>query len=155
MRQQGGFSYVIVMFLVAALSLASVRALENTFVAEQRDKEEELLWRGAAYREAIRDYYVNAPGSAHSYPEQLSELLYDGRFTNPRRHLRKSYRDPMAADGQWELVRNEDGRLIGVRSRSDVRPVKRAGFVEELANFANAQRYSDWQFVYVPESKDK
>jgi len=40
MRQQGGFSYVIVMFLVAALSLASVRALENTLVSEQRDKED-------------------------------------------------------------------------------------------------------------------
>lgn len=155
MRQQGGFSYVIVMFLVAALSLASVRALENTLVAEQRDKEAELLWRGLAYRTAIRDYYVNAPGSAHSYPEQVSELLYDGRFTNPRRHLRKSYRDPMAADGQWELVRNDDGRLIGVRSRSDVQPIKREGFIEALAGFANARRYRDWQFVYVPESKEK
>jgi len=154
MRQQGGFSYVIVMFLVAALSLASVRALENTLVAEQRDKEEELLWRGMAYREAIRDYYVNAPGSAQSYPEAVSELLYDGRFTNPRRHLRKRYGDPMAPDGEWELVRNEDDRVIGVRSRSNVRPIKREGFSDDLASFANAERYSDWQFIYVPKAKE-
>lgn len=152
MRQQGGFSYLVVMFLVAALSLASVRALEATATAERRDKEAELLYRGIAYRDAIRDYYTNAPGTAHSYPETVNELLYDSRFTNPRRHLRKAYRDPLVADGQWELVRNDDGRLVGVRSRALGKPIKRDGFPETLDSLVNAERYSDWQFVYLPES---
>lgn len=153
MRRQEGFSYVIAMFLVAALSLAAVRALESTKVAEQRDREIELLWCGIAYRDAIHDYYENAPGSIHTHPETVAELLYDSRFTNPRRHLRKAYRDPMAADGVWELLRNEDGRVTGVRSRSAVAPLKRAGFPEGFDSFAQARRYSDWQFVYIPERK--
>lgn len=147
MRQQG-FSYVVVMFLVAVLSIVSVRALENTLTSERRDKEAELLWRGMAYRDAIRDYYINSPGTSQVYPQQLSDLLYDARFTVPRRPLRKLYRDPMTADGQWELVHNPDGKLIGVRSRSTLKPIKRDGFPDDLKNFANAEHYSDWQFVY-------
>lgn len=149
MRQQG-FSYVVVMFLVAALSLAAVRALERTIVAERRDKEAELLWRGMAYRAAIRDYYLNAPGTAQSFPHQLSDLLLDDRFNRLRRPLRKSYRDPMTDNGEWELLRDEDGLLIGVQSRSTLKPLKRSGFPPELAGFDDAQHYSNWQFIYKP-----
>jgi hypothetical protein len=56
----------------------------------------------------------------------------------------------MTADGQWGLVRNASGELIGVFSRSPVKPLKRAGFPAELAGFENAQHYSDWKFVYQP-----
>lgn len=151
MRQQG-FSYVLVMFLVAILSIVSVRALENTLTSERRDKEAELFWRGMAYRDAIRDYYINAPGSSQVLPQQLSNLIYDGRFAIPRRPLRKLYRDPMTSDGQWELVHNPDGKLIGVRSRSALKPIKRDGFPEEQKDFANAEHYSDWKFVFQPST---
>lgn len=147
MREQG-FSYVVVMFLVAILSLVSVRALETTATRERREKEAELLWCGQAYRDAIRDYYVNAPGTAQAYPAQLKDLLYDTRFTIPRRPLRKLYRDPMTADGQWQLVQDEAGKLIGVRSRSTLKPLKQDGFADDLPGFAHAAHYSDWKFVY-------
>jgi len=149
MRQQG-FSYVVMMFVVALLSIASVRALEVTLTNERRDKEAELLWRGQAYRDAIRDYYLNSPGTAQSFPAQLSDLLYDGRLTVPRRLLRKLYHDPMTSDGQWALVRNDAGKVIGVRSLSTLKPLKQAGFPPELASFTNAQHYSDWNFVFQP-----
>ena len=64
MRREGGFSYVIVMFLVAVLSIISVRALETTLTRERRDKEAQLLEAGTAYMNAIRLYYEGAPGSA-------------------------------------------------------------------------------------------
>jgi type II secretory pathway pseudopilin PulG len=149
MRQQG-FSYVVVMFLVAIVSIISVRALETTMTAERRDKEVELLWRGQAIRDAVRDYYVNSPGTAQVYPQKLSDLLYDTRFTVPRRPLRRLYLDPMTAEGEWELVHNDAGKLIGVRSRSALKPIKQAGFPAELASFTDAQHYSDWNFVYQP-----
>ena len=147
MRQQG-FSYVVVMFLVAILSIVSVRALETTLTNERREKEAELLWRGQAYRDAIRDYYLNAPGTSQVYPSQLKDLLYDQRFTQPRRPLRKLYRDPMTEDGQWQLVHDAAGKLIGVRSRSTLKPLKQDGFPAELQGFAHAAHYSDWQFVF-------
>lgn len=147
MREQG-FSYVVVMFLVAILSIVAVRALEATATAERRDKEAELMWRGLAYRDAIREYYVNSSGTERIYPKKLSDLLDDRRFTIPQRPLRKLYRDPMTEDGQWELVRNEAGQLIGVRSRSRLKPLKQDGFSDGLMGFDNAAHYSDWKFVY-------
>jgi hypothetical protein len=127
MRRQGGFSYVIAMFLIAVLTIASVRALENTLTSERRDKEVEILWRGMAYREAIRIYYSNSPGTDKSFPQELKDLLYDPR-----------------------LVRNEEGRVIGVYPNSSAMPVKQAGFPDELANFIGAKHYSDWKFIYQP-----
>ncbi|MDN2700403.1 type II secretion system protein [Janthinobacterium sp. SUN100] len=150
MRHERGFSYVVVMFLVAVTAITSVRALENVQVSERRDKEAELLWRGMAYRNAIRDYYLDSPGTAHSFPQQLSALLLDERFTRPRRPLRRLYRDPMTEDGNWGLVHNNDGALIGVYSRSSAKPLKQAGFVPELQAFTGTQRYSDWKFVFQP-----
>lgn len=150
MRRQQGFSYVVVMFLIAVLSIVSVRALENTAMTERRHLEEELMWRGMAYREAIRQFYRGGPGSANSYPATLEQLLYDERLTRPTRPLRKLYRDPMTPQGEWGLVRNDSGAVIGVYSLSPARPLKRAGFPPELAAFNNAQHYSDWKFVYQP-----
>jgi type II secretory pathway pseudopilin PulG len=152
MRRQQGFSYVVVMFLIGVLSLVSVRALENTLMTERRDLEAELLWRGQAYREAIRQYYVGGPGTATSYPHELKDLLYDERLVRPSRPLRKLYRDPMTPEGEWGLVHDGSGALIGVYSRSQVQPLKRSGFPKGLAAFDNAQHYSDWKFVYRPSS---
>lgn len=149
--RQHGFSYVVMMFLVAIAAIVSVRALENSLITERRDKETELLLRGTAYRNAIRDYYVNSPGTGRVFPKQLKDLLYDKRHVRPTRPLRKLFRDPMSDDGQWDLVRNEDGDLIGVRSRSVVKPLKRAGFEPEFGSFTNAQHYSDWKFIYQPQ----
>jgi type II secretory pathway pseudopilin PulG len=149
MHRQEGFTYVVVMFLVAVLSIASVRALQYTRMTEQREKETELLWVGTAYRNAIAAYYNESQGSTKQYPQQLGALLKH-ELTNPTRPLRKLYRDPISGSKDWGIVRNEAGAVIGVYSLSQQRPLKREGFPLEMAGFANAQRYSDWKFVYQP-----
>jgi type II secretory pathway pseudopilin PulG len=149
MRRQDGFSYVIVMFLVAVLSITAVRALENTLTMERRDKEAEVLWRGMAYREAIRIYYESSPGTGKSYPQELKDLLYDARLVRPTRPLRRMYSDPLSGE-DWGVVRNDEGRITGVYPNSNDKPLKRAGFPNELAVFATAQHYSDWKFIYQP-----
>jgi hypothetical protein len=148
-RRQEGFSYVIAMFLIAVLSIAGVRALENTLTLEQRDKEAETLWRGMAYREAIRIYYSNSPGTDKSFPQELKDLLYDARLVRPNRPLRKLYKDPLSG-GDWGVIRNEEGRIIGVYPNSSGSPLKQAGFPDELASFIGAKHYSDWKFIYQP-----
>jgi len=150
MRAQGGFSYVVVMFLVAISAVVAVRALENTLVTEQRNKEDELLWRGMAYLKAISQYYQNSPGAAKGYPVELKDLLHDTRLVRPTRPLRKLYRDPMT-EAEWAVLRDEGGAVIGVYSTSQTRPIKRAGFPPELQHFMNAQHYSDWKFVFKPK----
>ncbi|UGQ48746.1 type II secretion system protein [Massilia endophytica] len=148
MPRQNGFSYVVVMFLLAISAVVAVRALENTALSERRDKEAELLWRGIAYRNAIKQYYENSPGSGKAYPAKLENLLYDSRLVKPTRPLRKLYTDPMT-DDDWGLVLDASNAVIGVYSKSNVKPIKQAGFPPELATFTGAQRYSDWKFIYT------
>lgn len=150
MRREGGFSYLVVMFLVAVSAIVSVRALENTLTAERRDKEAELLRVGLAYREAIRSYYDDSPGTAKVYPAELKSLLMDPRTTSLRRHLRKLYRDPITGSTDWGIVHSASGTVMGVYSLSTLEPFKKDGFAPELGGFANAKQYKKWLFVYRP-----
>ncbi len=151
MRRQGGFSYAIAIFLVAVVALVSVRALENTMTAERRDKERELMAVGQAYRNAIKTYYDNSPGTSKTYPPDLEALLLDARATRLRRPLRKLYRDPITGRKEWGIVRTEDGvGITGVYSLSPLKPFKRDGFAVEQKSFVNAREYRQWQFVYEP-----
>lgn len=153
MRRERGYSYVVVMFLVAALSLVSVRALENTLTAERREKEAQLLLVGEAYRAAIRSYYENGDGSAKVYPLTLADLLKDGRASLIRRPLRKLYRDPITGSSEWGIITAESGGVKGVFSLANGKPIK-TGFTQEQVSFTNAVRYRDWRFEYAPNPKE-
>ncbi|MYM27954.1 type II secretion system protein [Duganella sp. CY15W] len=149
MRHQQGFSYVMVMFLVALLSIVSVRALENSMMTERRQKEAQLLQVGKAYRDAIGAYYNNSPGTAKQFPRTVDELLFDNRLTRVQRPLRKLYYDPMTGSATWGYIYQNE-RLIGVYSLSTLKPLKRDGFSEEQRSFKNAASYQNWRFIYAP-----
>lgn len=150
MRRELGFSYVIVMFLVAMVSLLSLRALRNSLTTERREKEAQLLLIGQAYRQAIADYYQHSPGSNKTFPPTLDALLLDQRATRPARPLRKLYRDPITGSTEWGVVHNEAGAVLGVYSLSTQVPYKKNGFPPELLSFVNATSYQAWRFVYQP-----
>ncbi len=150
MKKQGGFTYVIAMFLVAALAVIAGRAMENSQTRERRAKEAELLIVGQAYRSAIRQYYQNTPGFDKRYPTSLRALLQDERATRMTRPLRKLYRDPITGSAEWGLVEAPDGGVMGVYSLSFRQPIKIDGFTPDLADFANVKKYQDWKFVYQP-----
>jgi hypothetical protein len=60
----------------------------------QREKEEELIFRGKQYAEAVRLYVQKNPGR---YPSSLKELL-------EKKCIRKLFRDPLGPDGQWTII---------------------------------------------------
>ncbi len=60
----------------------------------RREKEEELIFRGKQYAEAVRVYLQKNPGR---YPASLKELL-------DKKCIRKLYTDPLASDGQWNVI---------------------------------------------------
>jgi type II secretory pathway pseudopilin PulG len=126
-----------------ALGLAGTG--EAWFVSRQRERERELLWVGNQYARAIKAYYDQTPG-ARRYPDRLEELVEDRRFPEPRHHLRQLYPDPVTREG-WDVVLGPDGRIAGVRSRSDATPAKQAGFPAKWDGFKGMTRYSDWQFI--------
>ncbi len=144
--RQGGFTYIGLMFAVAIAGIALAGTGVLWQMESRREKEKELLFIGEEYRRAIGSYYEKTPGGDKQFPEKLEDLLQDKRFPNPIRHLRRLYRDPMVADGEWELIRQQ-GRIMGVASRSTDKPIKVAGFTEEQNGFEGAVSYSEWRFL--------
>ncbi|MFX8067538.1 hypothetical protein ABTK78_20860, partial [Acinetobacter baumannii] len=76
------------LFAVFLLSLGLGKAVEVYSTSMQREREAALLEVGAAYRQAIKDYYLSAPNGQHRYPAQLEDLLKDNRHLVTRRYLR-------------------------------------------------------------------
>ena len=149
MRERG-FTYLVLLFMVAIMGavLAATAMVWHTLA--QRDKERELLFAGDAFRQAIGLYYERTPGAAKQYPKQLSDLLEDKRQVNLTRYLRKIYIDPFTADKAWGLVPGPGGTIMGVYSRSDAVPIKTGNFDKADQDFAGKGSYRDWQFVYLP-----
>jgi len=150
-REQG-FTYVIVMFAVAVTSILALRAVETTITNERRLRESDLMAVGEIFRNAIKDYYENSPGTLKEYPSRLEDMLDDVRMSTRRRQLRRIYRDPITGKPGWGLVMTEDGMHVkGIYSLSSKQPLKTGGFIREFAQFAGAKTYMDWKFVYVPQ----
>ena len=141
---QRGFSYVMVLAAVVIVGIVLEAAQLTTWRTLQVDREAELLFRGQAYRNAIRNFYQ----SNGAFPRSLEDLLKDPRSTS-RKYIRELYVDPMRK-GEWTLVRASGGGIAGVASTSREEPLKQANFPPELEKFAGAKSYADWIFEYVP-----
>ena len=151
LRREGGFTYVMALVAIVLVGIfAGVANLATTHIA-QADREQELLFRGQAYRSAIQHFYA---AEGH-YPRSLQELLRAPHLAQ-RVYLRALYVDPMATEDErkesagWRLVRAVDGGISGVASRSKREPLKRANFPLGLENFEGAKRYSEWIFECQP-----
>jgi type II secretory pathway pseudopilin PulG len=140
-----GFAMAALLVAMALMSLGLSVAMPTWRTLVQREKEEELIWRGQQYDRAVQLYRKkNAAPGAPSI-----DKLVEGRF------LRKKYRDPIT-NGEFETVgvsatgnapgvqqpQRGFGQLIaGVRSKSKQRSIK-------ILN--GRSTYNEWQFTYVP-----
>jgi len=112
---QGGFTYLWVLVAVAISGIGLAATAEVWMTSGRRARLDQADWAGAQYAQAIGSYYELSPGNGKVYPDTVEVLLEDRRGAITRRHLRSAYRNPFAADGQWELVRGGDARIRGVR----------------------------------------
>lgn len=120
MRRERGYSYLAVLFLVA-LTAAGLAALGQAWsTAAERERERELLFRGAEIARAIAAYAQATPNPPQQYPRSLDDLLSDHRGLRLRHHLRRAYADPFTGEPDWELVAEpgQPGAFSAVRSRS-------------------------------------
>ena len=155
----------IVMTVILSISMAMI-AEKWTYIVK-REKEDELLFRGEQYAQAIRMFYL----MHKRYPFNLEELV-----TSYPRCIRKLYREPFSKQGEWGLIylsdlasgkvfkkthnqNNENvrpnpvpvgqiytksiepmmtGQIVGVYSKCKERPYK---------DFMKGEVYSDWKFI--------
>jgi type II secretory pathway pseudopilin PulG len=148
MRDARGFTYLGLLFTVAVmgLALASVGHVWGTIA--KREREQELLFIGNEFRQAIGSYYESTPGTKE-YPRRLQDLLQDNRYPTIHRHLRKLYVDPMTGKANWGLILQGD-QILGVYSQSNDHPLKTGNFAVNDSSFADGGTYAEWQFVYTP-----
>jgi type II secretory pathway pseudopilin PulG len=143
---QRGYTYLLVLFMVAGLGLFVAQAGVVWQLAGQRDREAELLAIGIEFAQAIARYTEETPTGTAVWPTELSQLVEDRRFANPRRHLRRVYRDPFTGRPEWGVVR-EGEAIIGIHSLSTQTPLRRANLPAELgAEAEHAVHYSEWVF---------
>ena len=90
-----GYNLVILVVLVAVMNILVAAALPVWSNVIKREKEEELIFRGLQYAEAIRVFQQR-----HGrLPVRLDELLE----VEPR-SIRQLWTDPFRDDGQWGVV---------------------------------------------------
>ena len=147
--KQQGFTLMGALIMVAAMGAGLAAYGQMASHAAQREKEAELLFRGNQYRQAIEAYYKKDK----QYPRKLEELLEDRRSPNPAHHLRRLYPDPITGRAEWGLMEAPGGGIMGVYSKSEDAPVKTGNFSLANKTFADAKRYTDWQFFYAPQAK--
>jgi type II secretory pathway pseudopilin PulG len=113
-RKDEGYILIILMFAVLLMSLGFLVAAPIWKTQIQREKEEELIFRGKQYVEAVRLYQIKNPGK---YPEDI-ETLVEEKF------LRRQFEDPMTEDGKWGIIIVQQG-MQGRQSSMAGPPQKR------------------------------
>jgi type II secretory pathway pseudopilin PulG len=90
-----GFNLVVLAMAITVLNILLALALPVWSTYIRREREEELIFRGLQYAEAIRVFQLR-----HSrLPTQLRELVE----VQPR-SIRQLWRNPMVEDGAWLLL---------------------------------------------------
>lgn len=118
-RPPRGFTYLWLLFLLAAGGAALAAAGQQWSARLQREREIELVARGREIAAAIGAYHA-APGiEPAAWPRGFDDLLEDRRGVALRRHLRRAYADPFTGRADWLPITMADEGWRGVRSRSD------------------------------------
>lgn len=148
--REGGFTYFGLLAIILIMGIVLASAGEVWHVALKREKEQELLFVGNQFRQAIKAYYEHTPLQAQRYPARLEDLLSDPRYPSTQRYLRKIYIDPVNGSPKWGLIKAASGEILGVHSLSRSEPMKKDNFRNVDKIFEGKTKYSDWVFMYVP-----
>lgn len=100
---------LMVIFLTTLMLISVMSAAPYIRTERQREKEEEMIWRGKQYVRGIKLYYRKMG----RFPTSVDDL------TKPQvgsmRFMRQAYKDPVnKTDGSWRLIYvGPSGQLIG------------------------------------------
>ena len=115
-RNERGVTYLMLMFAIVLIGIATTAAAKQWKVIVQRELEADLLAKGIEIQNALAFYSATIkagrvmPGEV--YPQTLADLT-----RLPKPFLRKVYLDPMG-HGEWEFLRAPTGGIMGVRVRA-------------------------------------
>lgn len=91
---KSGYMLLILVFIVFLISIGLMIAVPVWQTQIKREREEELIFRGKQFVEAIRIFQTKNPGT---FPKSFDELIEE-------KCLRRLYKDPMTASGEWNII---------------------------------------------------
>lgn len=94
-NREAGYNLVMLMVAITILNILVAISLPAWSQAIRREKEEELIFRGLQYAEAIRVFQMRY----QRFPNRLEELVE----VKPR-CIRQLWKDPMTEGGKWGLI---------------------------------------------------
>jgi len=100
---------LLVVFLLALVVVGTMSVSLGVYTQGQREKEQEMIWRGKQYTRGIRLYYRKMGRFPTSMDNLVKPQVGNLRF------MRQAYKDPMnKEDGSWRLIYvGPAGNLIG------------------------------------------
>lgn len=110
---EAGYNMVMLVVAITLLSIVVATVLPLASTEIRREKEEELIFRGFQYAEAIRIFHQRNS----RYPVKLEELLE----AKPR-VIRQLWKDPMTKDGKWGLIFQNQGNPLQAQNPNDPNP---------------------------------
>lgn len=141
-----GVTYLFLMFIIVVMGIALTTAVKQWKLVVQREQEADLLAKGIEIQNALALYSATikagrvSPGEV--YPQSLAELTRP-----PKPFLRNVYFDPINK-GEWGYVRAPTGGIMGVRSKSKGKPIRKSNFPPEVRHFEGRPTYNDWIFQH-------
>ncbi len=144
-----GFTYLTALLLIMIMGVMLGAIGQSWKTIMQREREEELIFRGTQYKDAITRWKKPRPGQHVATPlRDLKDLLQDPRSLTTVRYLRRLYNDPVTGK-EWKVISDPVNGIVGVASSSEDKPFKTDGFTDDLAGLNGKSSYSDWQFAYL------
>jgi type II secretory pathway pseudopilin PulG len=108
LKDEKGYTLAVVVVFTTVLLVSLSEAVINWQKAVQREREQELIFRGKQFIRAIELWQRKFPGT---YPTSIDALLN----TNNMRFLRKKWKDPITNSEEWRLIKlNPDGSISGL-----------------------------------------
>lgn len=94
-----GATFITLLVMLFVLAVFLLWAVQPASTIMQREKEEELIFRGEQICEAIREYQKDHNGA---FPNYLKDLTKRGPKNVP--YLRKVYKNPFDPEGKWYFL---------------------------------------------------
>lgn len=98
MKKRKGYTLIILLVVISVMSIGLLVAVPVWETQIQREKEEELIFRGKQYVEAVRLYQMKFPGR---FPKTPDELLDE-------KCIRKLFKDPITREDDWNIILHQE-----------------------------------------------
>ena len=120
-RSEGGYTLVALLAMMTVVALFAMAVAPSVRQQQQRELEQEAIYRGEQVAAAIRAYYIYRRGTtgaqgAQALPTSMDQLLQGipvrGGSKN-RQILRPSAaRDPLTIEGEWRFILPRTDALV-------------------------------------------